>query len=47
MLRRLTVIKFNKDRTFDDEIRSMAHEYDAKDNSADNSLDDDSNNTER
>ena len=28
MLRRLTIIKFNKDKTFDEEIRDMAHSYD-------------------
>ena len=48
MLRRLTVIKFNKDRTFEDEIHSMADEFDAQDNSNVNSdADETSNNTER
>ena len=31
MLRRLTVLKFNEDKTFDDEIRELANEFDAID----------------
>ena len=48
MLRRLTMVKFNKDRTFFDEINTMADEYDKRvESSAVNSDDDTSNNTDR
>ena len=48
MLRRLTMIKFNKERTFFDEIKTMADDYEKRaDSSAINSGDDTSNNTDR
>lgn len=40
MLRRLTVLKFDQEKTFDEEIRDMAQEFDAIDENSEELSDD-------